>query len=75
VLRKRQLLAAAKRYKQPKSTDITIMTKRKIYHDNQPFAKLKELFSNALADTKTPHLILPNRTDTTNIDQHNYNFV
>lgn len=37
--------------------------------------KLKEVFSNALADTKTPLLILPNRTDTTNFAQHNYNFV
>jgi hypothetical protein len=51
------------------------MNRQKTYNDNQPFAKLKEVFSYTLADTKTPHLILPNRTETTIIDQHNYNFV
>ena len=28
----------------------------------QRFAKLKEVFANAQVETKTPHLILPNRT-------------
>jgi hypothetical protein len=51
------------------------MNTQKTYIDSQPLTKIKVALLNALADTKTPHLILPNRTKTTSIDQHNYNFV
>jgi len=38
------------------------MNIKKKHLESQPFAKLKEVFCLPLADTKTPHLILPNRT-------------